>query len=180
LFDVLSGPRGIDMNAWHIVWTTRNGRFPSDRKGDWRELRAFYRGLDGAEGKLSYSEPLPEARDTPASLTETVVLNAVAQNQLRTDLTRLCAEGGDRVAGNAPLLGLRVERSSVQLVFICPAQELSQRVGRLKSRTSTLLSFSPEAEAGGKGTWSTGFWWAELKDRDVLDRVVDFVGLERF
>ena len=59
----------------------------------------------------------------------------------------------------------------------CPAEALHQRVGRLKSATSSGGSY---ASGGGVGrnTWSRGFWWARLDDDALVDAVEAFVNGE--
>jgi hypothetical protein len=79
------------------------------------------------------------------------------------------------VAGDTPIRALAVHAQSVQIVLACPDELLHQRVGRLKSRTATVLSFDPAAGAGGKGTWSRGFWWARLTDETMIRAIEAYV-----
>ena len=161
---------------WHVVWTTQGCWGPYDDRGDWNTLGAFYEKLCMEFQGVKFSRPLPKCWRGMACLTDHVCLSNRARTQVGADIRRLAATGGDRVAGNAPVIGIAVEPTCVQLVFSCDADALSQRVGRLKSRTSTLLSFVPEIGAGGKGTWGKGFWYACFSDQRIVSRVVAFVG----
>lgn len=94
---------------------------------------------------------------------------AVAANAIR-DLA-----SSDRIAGDTPIRALAVQPHAVHALLCCPRDVLHLRVGRLKSRTATLLAFDPTTGARGKGTWSRGFWWARLADETMLERVAAFV-----
>ena len=72
--------------------------------------------------------------------------------------------------------GVGVQERCVHLVLACPVEKLHQRIGRLKSRSATLLSFEPDAGVGGKGTWGKGFWWAHLPSEELVHAVQSFVG----
>jgi hypothetical protein len=121
------------------------------------------------------SGPLPAAyRPRPAPNGQ-VLLCADACRQVERDMRGLTGKPGDRVAGNTPLLALHVAPTFVQTVLGCPAAQLSQRVGRLKSRTAALLSSNRELGVGGAQTWSKGFWWARLPSDAARHALVSFI-----
>ena len=161
---------------WHVIWTTYGCWKPDDDRGEWSTLGEFYERLASEFSGVRFSHTLPKAWKAKEFLKDHVCLNDRARAQVRADIRRLTATGGDRVAGNTPVIAIAVEPNCVQLVISCRADELSQRVGRLKSRMATLLSFVPENEAGGKSTWGKGFWYAWFDDQSVVSRVVAFVG----
>jgi hypothetical protein len=161
---------------WHVVWTTHACWKPDDPRGDWTRLGDFYERLVAEFPGVRFSHALPKVWDSTGLLRNHVSLSDRARLQVGADIRQLSAPGGDRVAGSTPVLGIAVEPTSVQLVVSCDAASLSQRVGRLKSRTATLLSFVPETGAGGKNTWGKGFWYACFDDQKVVSHVVAFVG----
>lgn len=152
------------MQWWHVVWTTALVWSPADARGDWSALSVVYAKVADRRGPVRMSHPLD--RVWQARLDERAVALSPAARTLVADAIRELAND-DRVAGDTPIRALSVQPHAVQIVLACPDPLLQQRVGRLKSRSATLLSFDPGAGAGGKGTWSRGFWWARLSEEDV-------------
>lgn len=158
---------------WHVVWTTYLSWPPSDPRGDWRDLAALYEQLRREGRSVTMSAPLPQRwQDRPAPAGQ-VVLSSSACDQVAADVRELTAT--DRVAGDTPVCTLAVTPTCVQAVLSCPVADLRRRVGRLKSRTATLLSFRAELGVGGAGTWSRGFWRACLHSEDSVSQVSAFV-----
>lgn len=158
---------------WHVVWTTFRAWPPTDERGDWRELAALYARLAETGVAVKVSAPLPQRWQGRPQPPGTVQLPDAAKELVATDLRKLAAS--DRVAGDTPLRTLAVRAESVQVLLSCPPPALHQRVGRLKSRTATLLSFAPGLNCGGYGTWGKGFWWACLEDEVAVSSVSAFV-----
>lgn len=155
---------------YHVIWTTRLSWPPKDRRGDWRDLGSLY---DEYGAPTQMSDPLPTswlALPPPAGA---LVLSPDARQQLLQDIRELAAD--DRIAGDTPLAAVAIAATSVQLVLSCPPEVLHRRVGRLKSRTATLLEFTPTLRMGGKGTWGKGIWWSRLDDPQLFRAVSSFV-----
>ena len=126
---------------WHIAWATFLAWPPTDERGDWRELADLYARIRGAGGAVALPEPLPTRWQGRPPPTGHVALPATAADRLAGALRELAAV--DRIAGGTPVASVAVAPVWVQMVLRCPATDLGQRVGRLKSRSATLLSFEP-------------------------------------
>jgi len=164
-----------DARWWHIVWTTYLSWPPHDRRGDWKALAKFYENLRTTSRDIEMSRTLPVYRHADSLIRSGIMLTTDARNRLNQDIRELTTTQGDRVAGNLLVTGLAIEPTAVHLVLSCSEASLSQRVGRLKSRSATLLSFRPELGVGGSQTWGRGFWWARLPSEDVAALVSSFL-----
>jgi hypothetical protein len=154
---------------WHVIWTTFLARSPADVRGDWRDLALTYHELITCYGPIEMSASLPTVWQAKPNDRNSVCLSDAARSIVKNGIADLAMS--DRVAGDTPIRALAVDSQAVQIVLGCPGELLSQRVGRLKSRTATILSFDPASGVGGKGTWSHGFWWARLTGEIVVDCV---------
>lgn len=158
---------------WHIVWTTFLAWPPKDPRGNWGDLSDLYAGLAAQHGSIPMSDPLPGRWQGKPNPAEALVLSPAARELLATSLHELAET--DRLAGDTPIRALAVQPQAVQIVLACPAEELQQRIGRLKSRSATLLSFDPSTGIAGEGTWSKGFWWARLEREELVQAAEAFV-----
>lgn len=158
---------------WHIIWTTFRTRSPADVRGDWSELSKVYADLGQRFGSIEMATPLDVRWQGKPEEEGSLALSPHAREVAERSIRELAAS--DRVAGETEIRAIAVDANSVQVVLACPADELHQRVGRLKSRSATLLSFDPAIGIPGKGTWSRGFWWARLTDERAVAAVADFV-----
>jgi hypothetical protein len=158
---------------WHIVWTTFQGWPPSDLRGDWRALADLYTRLADSGTVIEMSDPLPAHWQCRSMSDGAVRLPLSALHLLTSDLHDLVSS--DRIAGGTLIHTLAIEPMSVQLLISCPTASVNQRVGRLKSRTATLLAFRKELSVGGKGTWGKGFWWARIPNEAAFHTVKDFI-----
>jgi hypothetical protein len=52
---------------------------------------------------------------------------------------------------------------------------ISQVMGRIKSRTATLLSFNIDNKVYGRHTWCKGFWFYELENDIIANQAIQFV-----
>ena len=160
-----------DAQMWHVIWTTFQTYPPTDSRGDWRALSDFYSRLGQSCDEIEMSSPLPTKWQAKAPRSGQVVLPLAACAQVDIDIRNLT--DGDRVAELMTLRATTTAPDHVQLVGSCPAASLHQVVGRLKSRTATLLSFREELGVGGAGTWGRGFWWAGLPTEKVTRSVIE-------
>lgn len=158
---------------WHVLWTTSLAWPPRDSRGDWEKLSRFYAGLTEQHGEVEVSSPLPRRWQRRPAPEDAVRLSPSARDALAASIRELARS--DRVAGDTPIRALAIQPASVQIVLACPSELLHQRVGRLKSRSATELSYAPGAGIGGAGTWGRGFWWARLGTEELLAAVESFV-----
>jgi len=158
---------------WHIVWVTYLSWPPKDARGDWRNLAEFYSGFAADGLEVEMSEPLPNRWQCKPYRAGTVELSLDARQLLRDDLYQLSES--DRVAGDTFIQADSIRSTAVQLLLSCPAESLSQRIGRMKSRSATLLSFRPALGIAGKSTWGSGIWWAKIGSEEARQRVNTFL-----
>jgi hypothetical protein len=158
---------------WHVIWTTFLAWPPKDSRGDWQDLSDLYAGLVERHGPVAMSDPLPDRWQGRPEPDNAVQLSSFARELLMPSLQDLTQT--DRLAGDTPVRALAVRPRSVQILLACPGDALQQRVGRLKSRSATLLSFDPATGIAGKGTWGKGFWWARLRDEALAGEVEAFL-----
>jgi hypothetical protein len=147
-----------EQKTWHVIWCTYLEWPPYDRRGEWTNLQQFYSEL--ITTFLDVKLPLKYLK-RPAPIGH-VLLSDLAQAQLRRDIVELTKPEGDRIAGHTTIWAMAVQRNAVQLVLSCENKDLKQKLGRLKSRLATLLSFNSELNVGGRNTWSKGIWYARL------------------
>lgn len=122
------------------------------------------------------SVPLPLRWQAKPDESDSIRLSQTARDIVASCIQDLATS--DRVAGDTPIRALAVHEQGVHAVLACPRDVLNQRIGRLKSRTATVLSFNPAIGVGGKSTWSRGFWWARLTDEAMVSRVETYVNGE--
>jgi hypothetical protein len=164
-------------NWWHVIWTTFLARTPADPRGGWSRLTEAYSGLLESYGaEIVLSDPLDVRWQNKPNPPESLQLSPIARQVAAKSILELAKE--DRVAGDTEISAMAIDGQSVQIVLACPSHLLHQRVGRLKSRTATLLSFERETGIAGKGTWSRGFWWARLTKEPMLAAIEDYVRRE--
>lgn len=158
---------------WHVVWATFLAWPPTDERGDWRGLAAMYSQVAAAGGSVRFRESLPDRwQGCPAPIGHVALTTAVGERLVGT-LHELAKS--DRIAGGTAISAIAFAQHWVQLVLFCPAATLNQRVGRLKSRSATLLAYEPSLGVGGTGTWGRGFWWANLLDDVAVGLASSFV-----
>lgn len=167
---------GVKENSswWHIIWVTRQAWPPHDVRGDWRDLAELYSGLLESGTVIEKSDPLPSHWKCRPMRDEVLRLPTDAFRFLGEDLRDLASS--DRIAGGTQIKALTVTPCSVHLLIACSESTMHQRVGRLKSRSATLLSFRKQLGIGGAGTWGKGFWWARISDDSALNAVCKFIG----
>jgi hypothetical protein len=161
--------------TWHVIWCTHLVWPPHDRRGDWTNLQQFYSELIATFLDVTVSDELPlKYLKRPAPIGH-VLLSDLAQAQVRRDIVELTKPEGDRIAGYTPIWAIAVQSNAIQLVLSCESEKLKQKVGRLKSRLATLLSFNSELNVGGCNTWSRGIWYARLTCDGAVDHAAEYV-----
>ena len=165
--------------TWHVIWATFSSWAPTGSRGDWQDLSELYSRLRQSCPEIEMSSPLPTKWHAKPAPSGQVVVAPAACAQVEMDIANLASANGDRIA---ELLSLRATVSAtnhVQLVGSCPEASLHQVVGRLKSRTATLLSFHREVAVGGAGTWARGFWWAKLPTEEAVRSTIAYMAAVR-
>ena len=160
------------IDAWHIAWQTHFALPPQDVRGEWRALADTYQEVARAGWHVSFSRPL-RTTYSPCS-TDSVRLAPEEQAALTAWLHELTRETGDRVAGGHPVVTAAFLPTQVHIVFHCREGDLSQVVGRLKSRLATLLLLRPD-RTGPRNVWGKGYWHAHLLDSEAVEHVASFV-----
>jgi len=150
---------------WHVVWTTW-GSSP-----DWRVLQERIEATAAGHGM---GDPTLQS-EAQTHATSAVSLSEAACRQVENDIRRLTSVGADRIAGDTHIFAVAARKSQVQVVLQCEEARLEQVVGRLKSRTATLLSFVPAHGTPGKHTWSKGFARIRCLDEKAVQRAIDRV-----
>jgi hypothetical protein len=152
-----------EVPIWHVVWTTWGSRL------DWRVLQTEL--ASGAASHDSSASATPHQTESSSALT----LDQAACRQIENDIRAMTATGGDRIAGDTQVFAVTAWVSQVQIVLQCEESRLQQVVGRLKSRTATLLSFDPAYCTPGKQTWARGFGRIRCPDQDAVRNAIDIV-----
>ena len=154
------------MQWFHVIWTTFLARSPADPRSDWSELSEIYQKLIESYGPIAMSSPLDVRWQNKPNDAGAVVLSPDARRFTTESIRELASN--DRVAGETEIRALSVGEQSVQALLRCPMHLLQQRVGRLKSRTSSIAG-------SGDRTWGRGFWWARLTNDVMLTTIEKFV-----
>ena len=157
-------------STWHIVWTTLGNWPVTDQRGDWQTLNQLYKSI--AQDGGSFDATLP-SKWNPKPQNESLVLSPELQGFVQASIEELTAK--DRVGKQFELTTVCVFPNHVQLLGRCLQQQLNQTVGRLKSRTATLLSFETKGTVGGAGTWTQGFWKSQLLGDVAITKVANFL-----
>ncbi len=121
------------------------------------------------------SHEIPSRFSRKEISSDVVLLNNDEMENVRLEIIELTAYCGDRIIGGMPLLAMSVSETTVQIVTKSPEDSLNQRIGRLKSRLATLLSFHPKNQSGGKNTWSKGFFSAKINTAEAEESVLKYV-----
>ena len=156
---------------WHVAWPTFLADSPVVGAAG-EALADMYRGLAQAGEQVAIPVPIAVAA-ARSPRDRLVLLSSAARDVVRSSIVELAAQ--DRVAGGTPLAAVGATSTAVHVVLCCPLETLHQRVGRLKSRTATLLAFSPELGVGGRNTWARGFWSVQLPSATAVQVVARFV-----
>lgn len=153
---------------FHIIWTTYNEYPVWDKNGNWQKLVEIYTELQKHNISYNLSHELPIGSVNKNSKSERLLLNEKSINQLKTDIEELCQEKNDRIIDGLEIKMLNINKSKVEILLFSDIQSITQKVSRLKSRTSTLLSLQYPEKFVGKGTWGKGFWCSNILNKENL------------
>jgi hypothetical protein len=151
----------------HIIWTTYPGYLPNDTRGDWNDLLMLY----SSETKIK----LCKKYNYTGYPKDKLLLNDCAIKQLTNDIYELTKINGDRLANHTKIFELHISNHCVNMIAKIAKDNISQVIGRIKSRTATLLSFNIDNQISGKHTWCKGFWFYELNNDIIENKAIQFV-----
>lgn len=153
---------------FHIIWTTFNEYSVWDKNGNWQKLADTYVELQKQTINYNLSHELQIGYLNNNSRKERLLLNEKAMTQLKIDIEKLCQENSDRIINGLEIKMLNIYESKVEMLVLSNINSITQKISRLKSRTSTLLSFKYPEEYFGKGTWGKGFWCSIILNKEDL------------
>lgn len=156
---------------WHVAWATFLGDSPvSGRDGD--ALALLYSELAASGDDIAFSVVPPVSAARSIRDGRAVVLSPPARDAVTAAIRDLADH--DRIAGDTPVAAVATTSHSVHVLLSCSSETLHQRVGRLKSRSATLLAFEAQLGVGGRNTWSRGFWWARFRAESTVQAVARY------
>ncbi|THF51806.1 hypothetical protein E6C50_08605 [Flavobacterium supellecticarium] len=153
---------------FHIIWTVFNAYPVWDKRGNWQKLSATYAELEKHHISYHPYKTLHPEYTNRHSQQEPTLLSEKAIAQLKSDIENLCQDNKDRIIDGLKIKMLRIDPSKVEMLVLSDAAVLAQKIGRLKSRTATLLSFEYPETYVGKGTWGKGFWYSNILNKEDL------------
>lgn len=153
---------------FHIIWTTFNESPVWDKSGNWQKLADTYAELQKHHISCSISHELHSGYVNKNSQKERVLLNEKAITQLKIDIEALCQQNKDRIIDGLEIRMLHIDESAVEMLVFSNIDSIAQKISRLKSRTSTLLSLKYPEAFSGKGTWGKGFWYSTILNKEDL------------
>jgi hypothetical protein len=153
---------------FHVIWTTFEEYPVWDKNGNWQKVSDAYLELQKHKIDYSLSRELQIGYTGKNSRKSRLVLNQKAMIQLKNDIEELCQQSKDRIIDGLEIKMLNINESKVEMLVFSNIDLISQKISRLKSRTSTLLSLNYPEEYFGKGTWSKGFWHSNILNKEDL------------
>lgn len=153
---------------FHIIWTSFNEYPAWDKHGSWQHLADTYTELQKHHISYTLSHELHNVYVNKSPQKDRVLLNEKAITQLKMDIETLCQPQKDRIIDGMEIHMLHVNESAVEMLVFCNTALLAQKISRLKSRTSTLLSSKYPESYFGKGTWGKGFWCSTILNKEDL------------
>jgi hypothetical protein len=153
---------------FHIIWTTFNEYPVWDKNGNWQKLIDTYAELRKHNINCNLSRKLPTEYVNKDSRNDRLLLDEKSINQLKFDIEKLCQKNKDRIIDELEIAMLSINESKVEMLVFSDIASITQKASRLKSRTSTLLSFEYPDKFAGKGTWGKGFWYSTIFNKEDL------------
>lgn len=153
---------------FHIIWTVFNEYPVWDKRGNWQKLSATYAELEKHHISYHFYKALHPEYTNKHPQQERALLSEKAMAQLKSDIENLCQDNKDRIIDGLKIKMLTIDPSKVEMLVFSDLEVLPQKIGRLKSRTATLLSFEYPETYVGKGTWGKGFWYSNILNKEDL------------
>ena len=147
---------------------------PNEQRGNWDGLKIFYQEL-GKENHNFTAIFSDRYSDQPQKQNREIRLGIDEQKKVEEILRELCQS--DRVAEGTQILALNVTFNKVEMLIRTQEKELTQVVGRLKSRSATIVIWSL-GDLNLKRIWSRGFWIAEIEDKNTIEKVIEYIERE--
>ena len=153
---------------FHVIWTTFEEYPVWDKNGNWENVTNTYLELQKHEIDFNLSRELQHQYINKNSLKSRLLLNEKAMAQLKNDIEELCKQNKDRIIAGLEIKMLNISESKVEMLVFSNIDLLTQKISRLKSRASTLLSLKYPEEYFGEGTWGKGFWYSKILNKEDL------------
>lgn len=156
----------------HAIWTTYGTWPPGDARGHWSALFDFYGHVLQRGQQLNPPDTVTLTRATKSMREPEKVLNE--------EEIQLVAETlGDYLAPGMPdetwrIHAAAIERTHVHLLFGPLNDPVGQVVGRIKSRTSSVLLELPVNQPRRR-IWGTGYWKVFLFDDHAMAAVAKYI-----
>ena len=156
---------------YHVIWTTIGFWLPNERRGNWNGLKNFYQKLRNENHRFTavFSD---HYSDQPQKQDREIRLGIDEQKEVGELLRQLCQN--DRIAEGSQILALNIAFNKVEMLVDTHEKELTQVVGRLKSRSGTIALWAL-GDPNLKRVWSKGFWTAEIEDKDTIEKVIEYI-----
>ena len=158
--------------AIHVVWTTYGTWLPGDARGHWSPLLDFYGRLKraGHQLNLADSETHRHARS---------IMKEPAKRLSGDDSEVVAGEIGRQLSPGMPgamwnIHAATIEPTHVHLLFGRLRDDIGTVVGRLKSRTSSVL-LKQTANAGRSRIWTAGYWKVFIFDQFAIPIVIQYI-----
>lgn len=156
----------------HVIWTTYGTWLPSDprKPGHWSPLFDFYGRMKQASRRLN----MPDA----ATYRHARMLIKESPKVLTDGEIETVAEViGAHLAPGMPgamwtICGAVIKPTHVHLLFGRMRDEIGQVVGRIKSRTSSVLL---KGDRSRSRIWTAGYWKVFLFDGDALHAANQYI-----
>lgn len=156
------------MQLFHVIWTTFNEYPVYDKRGSFQQLKETNNQLIAQQIGYVCSKDLPEEYILASPQPGKVRLTEQATLYLKEEIERLCKKDADRIINELDIKMIKIDESKIELLVYTNANELNQKIARLKSRTSSLLSFKFPDTYVGKSNYGKGIWYASILNKELL------------
>ena len=158
--------------AIHVVWTTYGTWLPGDARGHWSPLLDFYGRLKRAGHQLNLADP--ETHRHARS-----IMKEPAKRLTGNDSQVVAGEIGRQLSPGMPgamwkIHAATIEPTHVHLLFGRLRDDIGTVVGRLKSRTSSVL-LKQTTNVGRSRIWTAGYWKVFIFDESVIPIVIQYI-----
>ncbi len=147
------------MKYSHIIWTSYLTWLPHEKRGNWDSLIKLY-------SSLSEENEIHNSR---------VVFSTSETKKLKDSILELSEN--DRIVGYLDILAIDINSTEVQILVKGEFEEIKQKISRLKSRSSTELSFTykNKINESAKHTWSKRIWVSEFNEYEDVFKISSYI-----